>query len=84
MTGGQCTLFNPTLPRRCDRSTLLFLNQLLLVEKLTIDSTTVKALLTTFAPDVDYMADHDEWLLLQVREDIILNVQTLTGRLVRN
>ena len=49
------------------------INQLL-VKDFTIDSITVKAQQTTFAPGVDYMADYDEWLFIQVREAIRVNV----------
>ena len=38
----------------------------LLVKNFTIDSITVKPLQTTYAPGVDYMADYDEWLFIQV------------------
>ena len=40
----------------------------LLVKDFTIDSITVKPLQTTFASGVDYMADYDEWLFIQVSE----------------
>ena len=46
----------------------------LLVKDFTIDSITVKAQQTTFAPGVDYMADYDEWLFIQVCEAIRVNV----------
>ena len=38
----------------------------LLVKNFTIDSITAKPLQTTYAPGVDYMADYDEWLFIQV------------------
>ena len=37
------------------------------MKNFTIDSITVKPLQTTYAPGVDYMADYDEWLFIQVR-----------------
>ena len=44
------------------------LNQLL-VKDFTIDSITTAAQQTTFAPGIDYMADYDEWLFIQVSEN---------------
>ena len=41
----------------------------LLVKDFIIDSITVKPLQTTFASGVDYMADYDEWLFIQVSEN---------------
>ena len=46
----------------------------LLVKDFTIDSITVKAQQTTFAPGVDYMADYDEWLFIQVRQAVSVYV----------
>lgn len=45
-----------------------FLLYQLLVKDFTIDSITSTPQQTTFATGVDYMADYDEWLLIQVRE----------------
>ena len=71
LTRGECTLL--IYPVHCcyGRLPLFGLNQLL-VKDFTIDSITAKAQLTTFAPGVDYMADYDEWLFIQVSEIITI------------
>ena len=71
MTRGEFTLLINTVLRRRGRFLLFGLHQLL-VKDFTIDSITAKAQLTTFAPGVDYMADYDEWLFIQVSEAIIM------------
>ena len=71
LTRRGCTLLIYPVPRCYGRFPPIGLNQLL-VKDFTIDSITVKAQLTTFAPGVDYMADYDEWLFIQVSLSIKL------------
>lgn len=41
----------------------------LLISDVTIDSISITPMQTTYAPNVDYMTDYDDWLSVQVSEN---------------
>lgn len=46
----------------------------------TIDSVAMVPQQKTFASGVDYMADYDEWLFIQVSENVRMSTSTVTER----